>query len=1299
MVAKAVQELRTFWGHPPHAAVRRLAEGGGLPLRNGAHYARQGPPPLIRHPLARPKGLPVALSPLAPPPPPPPTPALDQAGAWPRPVLWGGPCGASSCCRPGGPGVRLERPMSTPTPTPLPTHPPHTHRHDQSPPSPSTSSASSASNAMAFLRLLLVLGTWVALTAAGPFTTAGDDRSCTSTALRSQASRASQQVYPGQGVRLKVTWTNSDRTRTVANGVLQLQLPLHTTYKAAFATVNKHSLARRGDKRPAYDPETRLLTWRGITLRPGGAVLVAVRVKLEPCYSGPSLDFVATAFVDTNGVPTCEQQAVTSVSVVRRRNGRNSGSCAPTPAPTPAPSKMPSVMPTVIPSAAPTVSCVPGEFRPAPTAPCAFCAPGTYWNETSPAIQATSCQTCGDGKISLQGATACYTPCPLNSALNTTDLTCVPIPASLESIAAANNVTLDFNTTEVFIVTEPGKLEDTIGAAAASSNETTVVIVLGPGLYPQTAAYTLTSNVFILVDSTAGEARRRLGAHGPRHLETISVDNAVIFAVSDSRHYIMSNATLFTEGVVFQGSLTSYYSGGVELRNLAQGFFYNSTFRDCHNQTNGGALLLTGGSSAFVGTGSEFFSNEAVQGGAIYVGANCAVTVNSTVRFANNSAPRTSASTGGGGAVYLADASSSLVLDANVLFESNVDNDLTVAAGGSVACANPAYAASVSCSTGCTGSYDIPAACPICSSSSAPAGTCGTCPQGSYSGGALPCELCGFGFTTIFPPSSTSVAACVPITSAPSAQPTQVPSRQPTQTPTLTFSPTQSPTTANPTTTPSSQPTLAGYKAPVAVRYYHDSCVAPPTAEPAPPSFAGGTLYTAGTGGAYSTLSAAIAAASAGDRIQVLPGEITEAAVVTVDKSLEIFGTGPTCIVQRDSTSAVLSISAGVNDVYIHSLGIVNNQAPQPDTGGQSSCITAATMQAATPDGSTGIYIANCTFTFPKLGVSLDAAGWVVKDCVFTPNSNTPGATIRALAPYGSTGQSFATGNTFNNPTQEGVLIAIAMNAAGPRGATITTGWKGNFTLASNVISTSGGAPRAYMDTTGMFRQPGDLNNLGSNGQFSLYMTGNSFAVNYTSSPCLFWASAGAGSGVIQPFAFFDILYAKSNVFGARTSGAEKGALFFTSGAAGTLGSFGGGFYAGNNAFSTPNVVINSAYSDASTTPNLLVVQNSIYTAPSPPITPVFPGGTVGLPIVDGMQLAAGDRVFAEDTCDATASGLYAADAGVWPRTTDYAVGTDVAGTFFTVLNGTQFGGTSWNCTNAPNAAVVGTDPLSFAQQ
>jgi hypothetical protein len=126
-------------------------------------------------------------------------------------------------------------------------------------------------------------------------------------------------------------------------------------------------------------------------------------------------------------------------------------------------------------------------------------------------------------------------------------------------------------------------------------------------------------------------------------------------------------------------------------------------------------------------------------------------------------------------------------------------------------------------------------------------------------------------------------------------------------------------------------------------------------------------------------LSAAVAAATPGDRIQVLPGTITETAAVSISKSLEIFGTGSSCVVRRDTSGSgggpVLSINA--NNVYVHDLAVVNMHTPSADSGGQSSCITAATMTESplNINGAEGIYITRCAFTYPKLGVSIDAAG------------------------------------------------------------------------------------------------------------------------------------------------------------------------------------------------------------------------------------------------------------------------------------------------------------------------------------
>ena len=135
--------------------------------------------------------------------------------------------------------------------------------------------------------------------------------------------------------------------------------------------------------------------------------------------------------------------------------------------------------------------------------------------------------------------------------------------------------------------------------------------------------------------------------------------------------------------------------------------------------------------------------------------------------FYNNSAQAY-----GGGAIYI--DGGILTLGTGVAFVGNSQNDLTIS-GGSVQCLNPAF--TTNC-TGCTGSFDVPASCPLCSSPTP--STCTSCPQGTYGGAEakLACELCPAGYTTFYPPSSTSSSDCVLITSAPSLRPTQNPTTQ-----------------------------------------------------------------------------------------------------------------------------------------------------------------------------------------------------------------------------------------------------------------------------------------------------------------------------------------------------------------------------------------------------------------------------------------------------------------------------------------------------------------------------------------
>lgn len=75
----------------------------------------------------------------------------------------------------------------------------------------------------------------------------------------------------------------------------------------------------------------------------------------------------------------------------------------------------------------------------------------------------------------------------------------------------------------------------------------------------------------------------------------------VIYATSGTRHLVMSNASILTDGVKFAGAIGAGFSGGIELTQQASGFFYNTTFQRCRWQGNGGALSILSGSQAQLG--------------------------------------------------------------------------------------------------------------------------------------------------------------------------------------------------------------------------------------------------------------------------------------------------------------------------------------------------------------------------------------------------------------------------------------------------------------------------------------------------------------------------------------------------------------------------------------------------------------------------------------------------------------------------------------------------------------------------
>jgi hypothetical protein len=87
-----------------------------------------------------------------------------------------------------------------------------------------------------------------------------------------------------------------------------------------------------------------------------------------------------------------------------------------------------------------------------------------------------------------------------------------------------------------------------------------------------------------------------------------------------------------------------------------------------------------------------------------------------------------------------------------------------------------------------------------------------------------------------------------------------------------------------------------------------------------------------------------------------------------------------------------------------------------------------------------------------------------------------------------------------------------------------------------------------------------------------------------------------------------------------------------------------------------------------------------------------------GLQTVDGVALAAGDRVLVKDQTDQTTNGLYNVETGPWTRTIDaqnnsqWARGVQVA-----VTDGTANSGTNWECT-ATSPITLGTTLITWAQ-
>ncbi len=118
------------------------------------------------------------------------------------------------------------------------------------------------------------------------------------------------------------------------------------------------------------------------------------------------------------------------------------------------------------------------------------------------------------------------------------------------------------------------------------------------------------------------------------------------------------------------------------------------------------------------------------------------------------------------------------------------------------------------------------------------------------------------------------------------------------------------------------------------------------------------------------------------------------------------------------------------------------------------------------------------------------------------------------------------------------------------------------------------------------------------------------------------------------------------------------------------------------------------------------ITGNTLLTAGSfPPVRAASTGAPLnpaagGLFVVDGVQLAAGDRVLCKDEANSVNNGIYAASTGPWTRTTDATGNTQFfSGMAVTVALGAVNAGQTFICTSQDDPVVVGTSLITFASQ
>jgi len=127
-----------------------------------------------------------------------------------------------------------------------------------------------------------------------------------------------------------------------------------------------------------------------------------------------------------------------------------------------------------------------------------------------------------------------------------------------------------------------------------------------------------------------------------------------------------------------------------------------------------------------------------------------------------------------------------------------------------------------------------------------------------------------------------------------------------------------------------------------------------------------------------------------------------------------------------------------------------------------------------------------------------------------------------------------------------------------------------------------------------------------------------------------------------------------------------------------------------SSAPSGPTSIVNQAYVDA-------IAQGLSFKQPALVGTTVNIASLSGLLTIDGITVAAGDRVLVKNQATASENGIYVAATGAWSRSSDANTWDELLAAYLFLLKGSTQGGSAWVSTTQPGG-TLGVTAVTFVQ-